>query len=352
MRHLWVTLASLAVLLFARGASAHAAGVSRGEYRASDRVVQALYAFSGTELATTFPSLDADHDGKVTPAEIASGARALDDGVVKATIVAADDVPCASHFDSARVTEADAVEIRATFTCDHPPRHLAITCAFLDRFSGDHRHLAVIELGARESTAVAALSHEKVEAWAGPGSRPSTSFAQMLATGVRHILTGYDHLAFLVGLLLLGGRVRSLVGIVTAFTIAHSITLCLATLRIVTLSPSVVEPAIALSIAYVGIENLFVRDASKRWRITFPFGLLHGFGFAGALTELDLPRAQLPAALFAFNLGVEVGQLGVLSVVLPLVLLARRSEWFRRWGVKGLSVGIAVAGVAWCVARL
>jgi len=125
----------------------------------------------------------------------------------------------------------------------------------------------------------------------------------MVWMGVQHIVTGYDHLAFLLGLLLLGGRVRTLVAILTAFTVAHSITLALAVLRVVSLSPGFVEPAIALSIAYVGVENLFVTDARKRWRITFPFGLLHGFGFAGALTALDLPRAQLPSALFGFNLG-------------------------------------------------
>ena len=134
----------------------------------------------------------------------------------------------------------------------------------------------------------------------------------MLKLGVEHILTGADHLVFLLGLILVGGSLRSLVGVVTAFTLAHSITLALAALSIFAPSPRLVEPAIALSIAYVGVENLFVNDASKRWRITFPFGLIHGFGFAGALREIALPRAQLPIALVSFNLGVELGQLGVL----------------------------------------
>jgi hydrogenase/urease accessory protein HupE len=228
-----------------------------------------------------------------------------------------------------------------------------IDCAFLERFAAGHRHLGVIAIDGHETAFVAALAQETIEADATPSSSfRATSFPRMVLTGIEHILTGYDHLAFLVGLLLLGGRVRSLVGIITAFTVAHSITLCLAALHVVSLSPSFVEPAIALSIAYVGVENLFVKDASKRWRITFPFGLLHGFGFAGALTALDLPRAQLPAALFGFNLGVEIGQLGVLAVVLPVVLLARKNAWFRDWGVKALSVGIAVAGVAWFVQRV
>jgi hydrogenase/urease accessory protein HupE len=352
VRHLWAALASLALLFLVRDASAHATGVSRGEYRAEGAVVHALYVFSGAELAATFPELDTDHDLRLSPAEVAKGGAAFEADVVDATHVSADDAPCAPHFDSARINETDAVEVRASFTCRGAIAHLTVDCEFLERFSADHHHLGVIALNGRETTFVAALAQMTIEADAAPGGARASSFPRMVLTGVEHILTGYDHLAFLLGLLLLGGRVRSLVGIITAFTVAHSITLALAALRIVSLSPSFVEPAIALSIAYVGIENLFVKDSSKRWRITFPFGLLHGFGFAGALMALDLPRAQLPLALFAFNLGVELGQLGVLAVVLPLVMLARRSAWFRDWGVKGLSVGIAIAGLLWFVQRV
>jgi len=174
----------------------------------------------------------------------------------------------------------------------------------------------------------------------------------MLKLGVEHILTGADHLVFLLGLILVGGTLRSLAGVVTAFTLAHSITLALAALSIFAPSPRLVEPAIALSIAYVGVENLFVRDARRRWRITFPFGLVHGFGFAGALREIALPRAQVPIALVSFNLGVEIGQLAVLSVALPLVLAARGAPWFGARGVKILSVAIAVGGAALFVTRL
>ena len=100
------------------------------------------------------------------------------------------------------------------------------------------------------------------------------------------------------------------------------------------------------------IENLFVNDASKRWRITFPFGLIHGFGFAGALREIALPRAQVPIALVSFNLGVELGQLAVLSIALPLALAARNAPWFGDRGVRTLSIAIAIGGGALFVARL
>jgi hypothetical protein len=140
--------------------------------------------------------------------------------------------------------------------------------------------------------------------------------------------------------------------VVSAFTLAHSITLALAALSIFAPSPRLVEPAIALSIAYVGVENLFVKDASKRWRITFPFGLIHGFGFAAALREIALPRAQIPIALVSFNLGVEIGQLGVLAIALPLTVAARNAPWFGDRGVKLLSLAIAIGGTALFVERL
>jgi hydrogenase/urease accessory protein HupE len=170
--------------------------------------------------------------------------------------------------------------------------------------------------------------------------------------GIEHILTGYDHLVFLLGLVLARGRVRQLVGVVTAFTVAHSITLALAAFGVWAPSPRIIEPAIALSIVYVGVENFFVKDASKRWRITFPFGLIHGFGFAGALQEISLPRAQIPGALLSFNLGVEAGQLVVIAVVLPIIFSLRKQDWFEPRAVRVVSGAVAVAGGVWFVLRV
>ncbi|HEX3343263.1 MAG TPA: HupE/UreJ family protein, partial [Polyangiaceae bacterium] len=170
--------------------------------------------------------------------------------------------------------------------------------------------------------------------------------------GVEHILRGTDHLVFLLGLVVIGGKPRSVLVVVTAFTVAHSITLALAVLGVWAPSPRLVEPAIALSIAYVGVENFFVRDLSKRWRITFPFGMIHGFGFAGALREAALSRAEIPGALVLFNLGVEAGQLAVLALLLPALFFLRKATWFRTRGVEIISAAIVVAGLTWFVARL
>ncbi|HSN98462.1 MAG TPA: HupE/UreJ family protein, partial [Candidatus Nanopelagicales bacterium] len=185
----------------------------------------------------------------------------------------------------------------------------------------------------------------------GEGHAPSGALG-MFAMGIEHILLGIDHLVFLLGLVLVGGRFRSILMVVTAFTVAHSVTLVLATLGIWNPSPSLVEPAIALSIAYVGVENFFVGDAEGRWRVTLPFGLIHGFGFAGALQEIALPRPEIPKALLFFNLGVEAGQIAVLAVVLPLLAVGRKRGWMSPRNTRLASALIVLAGVAWFVERV
>jgi hypothetical protein len=112
--------------------------------------------------------------------------------------------------------------------------------------------------------------------------------------------------------------------VVTAFTVAHSITLSLATLNVVVIPSAIVEPAIAASIVYVAMENFFTRNIDKRWRITFAFGLVHGFGFAGALREIGLPTNAVATALAAFNIGVEVGQVAIVSIVVPTLIVLDR----------------------------
>jgi hydrogenase/urease accessory protein HupE len=318
-------------------ANAHAVGLSRGDYEVSGRVVTALYAFSSAELAT---------------AGLRGADALVEHGVVDATIVTGDGKRCAPHLDSVAAVAGEAVQVRATFSCDSPPHDLTIECRFIEALPAAHRHIATLSEGAREKSFIVVRENPTIEVDVGGADTAKTTFGAMVWTGIRHIWTGYDHIAFLFGLVLLGGRARSLVGVVSAFTVAHSITLGLAVLHVVSPHPSIVEPAIALSIAYVGFENLYSPDPAKRWRIAFPFGLLHGLGFASALMALNLPRERVAAALFSFNLGVEVGQLAVLAVVLPVVLWARRYPAFRTSGVRILSAALSIAGCVWFVWRL
>jgi len=170
--------------------------------------------------------------------------------------------------------------------------------------------------------------------------------------GVEHILGGFDHLLFLFALLLRGGGIGSLLAIATAFTAAHSITLALAVLRVVSIPPSVVEPVIALSIAYVAAENILSEPrTSWRWAEGFGFGLVHGFGFAGALLELALPTAALAWPLLSFNLGVEAGQAVVIAVLFPGLIWLRRSRLERRVAMT-LSAFVLIAGLALLIERI
>ncbi len=148
---------------------------------------------------------------------------------------------------------------------------------------------------------------------------------KFFSAGVEHIMTGYDHLCFLIAVMLWATRVWPVVKIVTAFTVSHSVTLSLAALELVNLPSRWVEIAIALSIIYVAVENFFTRKVDGRWRDTFAFGFIHGFGFASGLIELGVPQRAIVPALASFNIGVEAGQIGVVMIVLPLLLLADKT---------------------------
>jgi hydrogenase/urease accessory protein HupE len=177
---------------------------------------------------------------------------------------------------------------------------------------------------------------------------------KFLPAGIHHILIGPDHLLFLVGLLLLGGSGRQLAVIVTSFTVAHSITLSLAALNIVSPPARLVEPAIALSIVYVGADNLLIRDGRdvRAW-IAFAFGFIHGFGFASVLREMDLPARALGWSLFSFNVGVEIGQLLVVALVATaLAALRARNEAAGRRLVFAGSIVVIAAGAFWFIQRV
>lgn len=190
----------------------------------------------------------------------------------------------------------------------------------------------------------------------GPFTAPSrwTRFRQYLGLGYVHILPrGLDHILFVIGLFLLRARLRPVLVQVTTFTVAHSLTLALAFAGVVTLPARVVEPLIALSIVYVAVENLRAAALTgRRIALVFAFGLLHGLGFAGVLTALDLPRADFALALAGFNLGVEAGQLTVIAAAALLAGWCRHRAWYHRRVVVPASLAIAAVGAWWTVARV
>lgn len=348
----------VALLLAAVGpAYAHTIGVSRGDYRLLGANVTVELVFARPELAGAVPELDTNQDGLVSSPEIANARSAIDQAIVQSLEVRAPSGPCVGALADVALTEQDGLSIRAVYRCRNKPETLLFKLSFLGALLHGHRHLATATATAAILHAVAykgnsdfqlAVPHEaKVENVA-----TGATVWPLFHLGVQHILTGYDHLVFLLGLILVGGRLQSLLVAVTAFTVAHSLTLGLAVLGVWAPSTTLVEPAIALSIAYVGVENWFVKDTGRRWLITFPFGLIHGFGFAGALQQVSLSQGQIPLALAAFNAGVEAGQIAVLVVVLPAVRWLHQQPRFTESGMKAMSAGIAVAGVWWFFSRV
>jgi hydrogenase/urease accessory protein HupE len=238
------------------------------------------------------------------------------------------------------------------------PGELTVRSALLNQLPRGHRQFlsllgeSRVHLG--ERMLVAGQDSLTVQAHCGVTAKftPHT-VREFLGLGVAHILTGYDHLLFLLGLLMVAGTFRSALPIITSFTCAHSITLALATLDVVNVSPRITEPMIAASIVYVGLENLVCPAASRRWVLTFCFGLIHGFGFASVLRELGLGAngASVVAPLFSFNVGVEAGQLTIAALALPLIWKFRTSPALMRRFVPVGSVLVALAGTYWLLQR-
>lgn len=185
----------------------------------------------------------------------------------------------------------------------------------------------------------------------------SASFLDFLLLGTRHIFTGYDHLFFLLGLLVACARWQSLVLIITSFTLGHSLTLALTTLGAVHIPARLAEPLIALSILWVGVENLLHKNeppTKGRIVVTLLFGLVHGCGFASVLLDLGVgAHGRSPILpLFAFNLGVELGQIAFAGLVWPLILLVRRQREAAPKLLSQVSVLVALAGAYWLLERV
>lgn len=189
---------------------------------------------------------------------------------------------------------------------------------------------------------------------AAAGQSAGDVFMNYIWIGFTHILPkGLDHILFVVGLFLLSPRLKPLLWQISAFTVAHTITIALGATGHVAIRPEIVEPLIALSIVWIAIENMFT-DRLKAWRplVVFGFGLLHGLGFADVLSEIGLPEAHFITGLIAFNLGVELGQLAVIALCLIAVGWAMKRQYYRRWVVLPASGAIAIVAIGWTVERV
>jgi hypothetical protein len=312
---------------------------------------------------------DANQDGKITWGELRASQPRLQEYVAAHLRLGTSGSDCALSFQSLQVNErVDGNYAWMPFTahCAASVRQLEIHYALMQDIDPSHRGLLTLTSGADAQTAV--LGGHNTTATFTPGASSRwRAFTEYLQAGVWHIWSGIDHLLFLLSLLLPAVLLRrdghwepvpavrpafiSILKVVTAFTLAHSITLSLAALDVVRLPSRLTESVIAASIIVAALNNIFPIVTDSRARIAFAFGLLHGFGFASVLADMGLPHGARLISLLAFNLGIEAGQLAVVLAVMPLVYSVRTGILYRRalmpWG----SAVIAVIALVWLVQR-
>ena len=322
---------------------------------------------SGVTGTLVIHDLDAAHELNIAAADTlldaAVAARARD------TLVALMRPRLALLFDNRPVTiewggievVADRQSVRLAFAIAGGAPALVNMRAYLFPYDPIHQTFVnIYENGTLKHQAILDASRQALEYYTGTTQGRVAVIRTFVLSGIKHIMIGPDHILFLIGLLLLGGSVARLGLIVTAFTIGHSITLSLAALDIFSPPARYVEPLIALTIVVVGADNILVLRSARQgdtsdiraW-LAAVFGLIHGFGFASVLKEFGLPQAALGWSLFAFNLGVEMGQLAIVSVVASTLALVRRrsARLAERVALAG-SIGVILAGLYWFVERV
>lgn len=324
--------------------------------------------------------LDANRDGQVTWGEAQARSPELNDWLGQGIALTAADQKCALGRADLQASEhADGTYLSALWVVNCPgissaaeaaDARLALRYGLIFAQDSLHRGLLKVDFGDEQSSAL--LSPERPEAQISRAdSSPLKVFGRYIIEGVWHIWIGIDHIVFLLSLLVLAPLqpsrkrvvhwqaasqarpvVLDVLAVVTAFTVAHSITLGLTITGWLTPPADWVEPAIAISVVLAALNNLLGFSALKRWRLAFVFGLVHGFGFASVLIDLGLPTSALLAALGGFNIGVELGQLAIVGAFLPVAWVLRKTRFYRWVVVAGSSAAIVVLGVFWTLERV
>ncbi len=363
VRLLSLVLASLVVLV-ARSASAHQSSFSYATVELVDGGRRANYEIrlSSNDL---YEALELDEERDATDAEIEAGARRLQNYVFAQVELDVADQLCVFTPGAVRALRDGGrfAQLEASLTC--PKAIAAIDFHYTLFFDLDERHEGLMT-AEHELVQFAYPDHTRFHFE--PHHSHGASMLGFLRSGVHHVLSGADHILFLISLLLVmawraragelelrapGATMRRTAAIVSAFTVGHSITLILAALGWVELPSRFVESMIAASIVYVAIENLFRPDPAHRALVGFSFGLMHGLGFAAMLRPL-LPPSATVMPLLAFNIGVELGQLAVVLATLPLLYLLMRTlgvDWYRRRFLPIACVAVSLMGLVWLVER-
>ncbi len=309
-------------------------------------------------------ALDADRDGRTTREELVRGLPAIHAFLRQHVLVAINDAdadlgePTGFTWPSdagPAIAEADYHTanglIPFTFRrrITEPTESLLLAFRFAPPLGERHTVLGSFDAGGDKLEVTFTRFEPDYEYVTGQEPPLTRNLWRFLRLGIEHLFLGYDHLCFLLALVI-ASRPRELIAIVTSFTVAHSLSLLLAALDVVRLPPRLVETAIAATIVHVAVQNLRGAPTGRRWMLTFGFGLIHGFGFASVLGEMTLPTHGLVRCLLAFNVGVEIGQLALIAATLPLVAWLRRGP-HERSVVRAVSLLLALFGALWLADR-
>jgi hydrogenase/urease accessory protein HupE len=346
-----VAWAVLLLLSSARSASAHPAPFS---------YLDVVFRNGGIEGTLVVHVIDAAHELGISPPErlleneLAAATREQLGAILKPRISFRTDHRLDLQWTSLEVLRDDAALRLKYRIANEAPGALTVLTTLFPYDPLHQTFINIYENGQLKQQLIFNAGSKEYTYYAGTTQGVLAVMQTFTSSGIHHILIGPDHILFLVGLLLLGGRWTALLKIVSFFTIGHSITLSLAALNLVTPPPSIIEPAIALSIVFVGADNLVRGDGRdlRAW-VALVFGLVHGFGFANVLREFGLPREALGWSLFSFNVGVEIGQIGIVLVVATMLEAVRRrsSTVGARVAMVG-SVVVIAAGTYWFVQRV
>lgn len=365
----------LAGLLLAGSALAHSSSNSYLTLSAPDQKLTFRADINLRDLDLIF-DLDQNRDGQVTWGETQARAAELNTWLGQGLALSESGQACTlGQADLQASQHADGIYLSAQWQPNCPgltdaaKARLALRYSLIFAQDNLHRGLLKVDLPDFQSSAI--LSPDRPEALVAKADNSALRvFGRYVVEGVWHIWIGIDHILFLLSLLLLAPLLPSrqrltqwravrqarpavldVLAVVTAFTLAHSITLGLSIMKWLEPPADLIEPAIALSVVVAALNNLIGWSALRRWRVAFVFGLVHGFGFANVLVDLGLPASALAAALGGFNVGVELGQLAIVLVFFPLAWLLRNTLFYRWVVVTGGSLTIAVLGIVWTLER-
>jgi hypothetical protein len=352
-----VTRLAIALVVITAGATAEAHPMDIGYLRLD---VDGDHAAIALDIDVRLAAIMLDADETALDAgAVAARAGELANATYRAAPIAVDARWCA-WSDASAVLHDRTISLVDRADCPVAIRGLRWALPFVARAPSTFRLLVKARAAGREHAAIVDATNPVVELTAGS---TAIGFFDFVRTGIAHIGAapsewrgpklpdGIDHILFVLALLLCGGSLTKLAGVATGFTVGHSLTLALSVLGIARPPAGLIEPLIALSIAVVAAEALLQRPAG-RWKIATAFGMIHGFGFAGALADLDLSTTNTVKALFGYNLGVEIGQLVIIVIAAPLLVLARRHPTGKIIATRVAPAAIFIAGMVWFVRRL